>query len=440
MADTDRSDLSYMDQLEAASQIKPAPGTGVMLAVILALVVAFIIWAHQTSVEQRTRGMGQVVPTLETQIVQSLEGGILSDLMVREGDRVREGQVVARINNVAFASDQGGLEARLQALELRKARLSAEAEGKAFKPDPELAAKNSNLADNELALFRSRQAEYRNSLSILNDRIRQVQAALAETRAEITGYSNSRKLIEQELQITQGLVAKRAVPKLEEIRLERELTSLDGSINSAKQRLNRQNAELSASRRELTDQQASYRSEALSELSSVEIEISAYSQSLKTASDRVARTELKAPVDGVVKTVLIKTLGGIVEPAAHLIEVVPVDDALKITAKIAPADIAFLEVGQDVNVKITAYDPQRFGSLKGQLSRISADTVTDQEGNMFFEVDAVTEKTYLGNDNNPLPIIPGMVAELEVITGERTILEYLLKPLLRARDRALTER
>lgn len=435
-----RQDLEYMNVLEAHARMRPAPYSGVLLFVILALVAAFIIWANVTQTEQMTRGQGQVVPTLQTQVVQSLEGGILSSLLVREGDRVRAGQLLARINNTAFNTDQGGIEVRLAGLELTQARLQAEADGQTFTPSEAMRAQNENLVDNELNLYRSRQAEYRNALSILDDRVRQVQANLSETRAEINGYSKSRDLINEELRITRGLVAKKAVPKLEQIRLERELSGLSGSLNAARQRINRLNAELSAARRESTDQKAKFRSQVLAELSQVRTEIAAYGQSLKAASDRVDRTELKAPVDGVVQTVSVTTLGGIVEPAAKLMEIVPVDDALKISAKIAPADIAFIAVGQDVTVKVTAYDPQRFGSLKGRLTRISADTVSDQDGNLFFEIDIETDKNYLGSDSSPLPIIPGMQAEVEVITGKRSIMEYLLKPLLRARARALTER
>ena len=435
-----KQDTAFMESLEAASRLRTDPFNGIVLILVLGLVAAFIIWANVTRTPEITRGTGQVVPSLETQIVQSLEGGILSSLMVREGDRVRQGQLLARINNVTFTTDQGGIEARLAALELKQARLDAEAEGETFKPSAEMVSGNKDLADNELNLYRSRMAEYRNSLSILEDRVRQSRSAIAETRAEIDGYANSRKLIEEELRITRALVAKKAVPRLEQIRLERELSSLDGSLNSAKQRTNRLNAELSAARRELTDQRAGFRSQALSELSEVKTQIAAFNQSLKAASDRVDRTELKAPVDGVVKTVSIKTLGGVVEPAKPLIEIVPVDEALKVTARIAPADIAFIDVGQDVKVKITAYDPQRFGSLEGHLTRISADTVQDQEGQFFFEVDVETDKSFLGAESSPLPIIPGMQAEVEVITGDRSVMEYLLKPLLRARDRAMTER
>lgn len=156
--------------------------------------------------------------------------------------------------------------------------------------------------------------------------------------------------------------------------------------------------------------------------------------------DRVYRTELRAPVDGIVNNVAIKTIGGVVEPAQRLVEIVPVDDELKIAARVRPSDIAFLDVGQDVKVKISAYDPQRYGSLPGKLMRVGANSVTDNDGNVFFEIEVRTDKNYMGTADNPLPITPGMVAETEIITGKKTIMDYILKPILRARDRALTER
>ncbi len=199
-------------------------------------------------------------------------------------------------------------------------------------------------------------------------------------------------------------------------------------------------AEVNAARKEREGQNAKFRSQALSELNEVETQISQLQESLKSIGDRVDRAEIRSPVDGVVNNIAINTVGGVVEPAMQLAEIVPTDDELKIVAKVPPEEVAFLRPNLPVKVKISAYDPQIYGALDGVLTRIGANSVRDGDGNVFFEIEVRTDKNYLGEPAQPLPITPGMVADVEVITGKRTILEYLLKPLLRARDRALTER
>ena len=432
-------DLNFMDEIDAAMRLKPNATSNILLWVIIALIIFIFVWAGVSTIETVTRGQGQVVPSSETQLVQSLEGGILAELNVREGDAVKKGQVLARIENTAFASEERGIEAQSLALEIKKQRLMAEIDGTDFKPSQSLWDKNEKLVSNEVDLYRSRQNELDNAKAIANEAVVKANANIREVTATINRLAESKKLLNQQLKITRNLVAKNAMPKVEALTLEREFADVQGNLNAAVQRKQGLESDLSSAKKQLNDAQTKFRSAALGEMSEVETRLASIKESLTAAGDRVDRTELRATADGIVKTVNQKTVGGIVEPAMKLIEIVPVGDDLKITAKIAPADIAFIQVGQDVNVKITAYDPQKFGSLKGRLTRIAADTVEDKEGNIFFEIDVVTDKNYLGKETMPLPIIPGMVAETEIITGKRTILSYMLKPFLRARDRALTE-
>lgn len=433
-------DLDYMSELDAALRRKPRWSEQLLLIAVAGLTAAFIAWACLSQTEQLTRGMGQVVPTSQLQMVQSLEGGILSEMLVREGDIVKRGQVLARVSNVAFSSEEKGIEARAASLRLKRARLQAEAEGRDFTPDAEITTSFPTLAANEKALYASRAAELSNSLSRLDDRIRQSDAATREISAQISRMTESAALLEKELTITTNMVRQKAAPQIDQIRLEREITDMRGNIEAARQKRQANDADLSATRRERSEKQNSFRTAALGELSAVEADLAGIGESLKTASDRVDRSELKSPLDGVVKKVGLNTIGGVVEPAMKLIEIVPLNDDLKITAKVAPADIAFLNVGQNVRIKITAYDSTRYGNLSGKLTRIGADTVTDNQGNMYFEIDAVADKNHLGDDATKMPITPGMVAQVDVITGKRSIMSYLLKPLLRARSEALTER
>lgn len=432
-------ETDFMSELDAATKMKPAASATLMLFSIIALVVFAIVWAGISKVEVLTRGEGQVVPSQDVQVVQSLEGGIVEQLLVSPGDRVEKGQVLMRLSDVQFSSEERGTQARFLGLEAKKARLTAESGGEDFIVPDEVSQKAPNIGNNEKALFDSRQKELKNAYAILGDRINRANAELQEVNAQINRFSSSRKLLNQELSITRDLVKKRAVPKLEEIRLNREIADMTGQINAQSQRKKALQAELALTKKERESQFDKFRSQALGELNTVETEIASLRENLKSIGDRVDRREVKAPVDGVVNNIAVRTIGGVVEPAMQLIEIVPVNEELKIIARIQPNEIAFIRPGQQAKVKITAYNPQKYGALDGTLVRLGATSGRDREGGTFFEIEVHTEKNFMGDEANPLPITPGMVAEVEVITGKRTILEYLLKPVLRAKDRAFTE-
>lgn len=436
----DLKETDFMSELEAATRIRPATSATLMLFSIIALVVFAIAWAGFSEIEEITRGQGQVVPSQEIQVVQSLEGGILSELMVREGETVTKGQVLLRISDVQFASEESGTEARSAALRAKKARLDAEASGEVFTLPEDIKTNYPQIASNELALYASRQKEVANVNSILDDRIRKANADLSETKAQINRLYQSRKLLNDELTLTADLVKKRAVPKLEELRLRREVADIGGQINALGQTQKSLQAEKQVAQKERNSQEDKFRSQALGELNDVEAQIAGLAGNLESIGDRVERAEVRAPVDGIVNAIAIKTIGGVIEPAMRLVEIVPLDDELKIRARVLPSDIGFIREGQPAKVKITAYDPQKYGALDGVLIRKASNSVSGRDGDIFFEIEVKTEKNYMGSAENPLPITPGMVAETEIITGKRTILEYLLKPILRARDRAFTER
>lgn len=433
-------EIDYMNELEAAAHMRPARPALVLLFTIMAFIVSFFIWAGITEVEELTRGQGQVVPSQEIQVVQSLEGGILEALLVEKGQFVRKGDVVLRISDVMFSAEERGTEAKLMALEAKKARLSAEAKGTAFQMPEAIVGKMPKVAANERALYESRQKELQTAYTMQDEKIKKAQADLEEVKAEINRLSESRRLLNKELSITRDMVAKRAVPKLEQIRLERELADISGQINARIQERKGLEAELASAESARETQTDKFRSQALEELNEVEAQIASLKENLKSIGDRVDRAEVRAPVDGIVNQIMLRTIGGVVEPAMKLMEIVPVDDELKIIAKVKPSEIAFIRAGQPAKAKITAYDPNRYGALEGVVSRVAANSVSDKEGNVMFEVEVRTKKNHLGTEDHPLPITPGMVADIEVITGKRTILNYLMKPLRRGMDRALRER
>lgn len=433
-------DVEFMAELEEAVRLRPATPALLMLAAVISLSVIALLWAAISKLEIITRGVGQVVPSQEIQVVQSLEGGILAELLVREGDKIKKGQILMRIKNSQASSDEGSAQAKYHSLAARKARLEAEAKGVPFSMPAEISEKGPQIAAGETALYESRKNELENAYSIIEDRISKATADLAETRAQIGRFAENRRLLQQELEITRKMVEQRAAPKLDQIRLERELADLSGQISAASEKQKGLQSDLEEAKKQKETQAGGFRSQALTELNAVETEIAGLRENLKSMGDRVDRTEVRSPVDGIVNNIALTTIGGVIEPAMRLVEVVPVDDQLKIIARVAPDEVASLKVGQDARVKITAYDPQKFGALNGKLVRIGANSITDKDGNIFFEIEARTEKNYMGPDSAPLLITPGMVAHAEVITGKRSVLEYLLKPILRARDVALTER
>ncbi len=435
-----KTDLDFMSELEAATRMRPATSATLMFFSIVALVIFGVIWAGVSQVEEITRGQGRVVPSQEVQVLQSLEGGILQELLVRTGDQVKKDQILLRISDVNFSSEERGTEARLRALRAKKARLNAEALGEDFIVPKDILAADKALADNEMALYKSRQNELTGAYKTLEERLIKADADINEITAQINRLYQNRKLLNQEIEITVQMVKKRAAPKLDQIRLERELADINGQLNANAQRKKSLESERAVIASERAAQEDRFRTSALGELSSVDTDINAMKESLRAVGDRVSRTELRSPVDGTINNIALTTIGGVIEPAQRLIEIVPLGGELKIIAEVSPSDIAFIHPGQAAKVKITAYDAQKYGSLEGALVRLGSNSVNDGQGNVFFEIEVRTAQNYMGSAENPLPITSGMVAEVEIITGKRTILEYLLKPIFRARSRAFTER
>lgn len=436
----EKEDLEFMSELKAATLMRPSFASNFFLFAIMALIVCVVLWAAIAEVEERVHGNGQIIPSSETQTIQSLEGGILAELLVREGDSVKKDQLLARIDDVFFASEERGTESQLLSLQAKKIRIQAEASGKEFSMPEEIAKKIPAIAQNEKKLYESRKSELQSSLDILKNEAKEAEHNIGEVRASIDKLTKSRALISKELEIAKRLSAAGAMPEIEKLKLEREHNEISGNLETARKSLGALQAKMDGVKQKQEERINAFRSQALGELNDVETRISSMKETLNSMGDRVNRTELKAPADGIVQRIAVKTIGGVIEPAQKLIEIVPVNDELVVRAKISPKDVAFLKPGQAVKVNVSAYEPQIYGSLKGTLERIGADTIKDAEGNVFFEIEVHTEKNFLGSPQAPLRIIPGMVAETEVITGKRTILTYMLKPVLRARNRALSER
>ena len=324
-------DFAFANQVRAAAELRTPRTSRMLLAAMILLIVTGTTWAHFAILDEVKRGQGRVIPSRQMQVIQSLEGGLIEDIAVQEGDTVQKGQVLARINNTKFASDLG------------------------------------------------------------------------EARAKRSAAADSLKLLNREVELTRKLYEQKVVPEIEMLRLQRQASDLAGQI-------------------------------------------AVLDETIKSAEDRVRRTELRSPVYGIINKINVTTVGAVIQPGADLMDIVPLDDTLLVEARLRPQDIAFIRPKQDAVVKLTAYDSSVFGSLKGKVERISADTIiedkskTGDKPESFYRVIVRTDKNYLGTQENPLPIIPGMVTTVEILTGKKSVLDYLVKPARMLGEEALRER
>lgn len=412
-----------------------------LLLAIAGGVGGFVYWAATSEIEEVARGVGQVVPSQQVQVVQSLEGGIITALEVDEGDLVAPGQVLAQISDVGFAAARGELLQSRDALLAEAARLQAEAEMSDTIAFPAgLPERAPGAVAAELGVLETRRAQLDSELQVLEDRRAGRQGELAELQAEAIKLSTVLGPLREEVALTEDLVARGAVPRIELLRLRARLAEIEGDLAVGAARTPTLEAAIREAGAQMDAARAGYALRARQRLARVQLELAVVEEGLEAATDRVERTVLRAPARGIVNRISATTIGAVIQPGAPLLEIVPVEDRLMVEADIPPRDIAFIAEGDPASVKITAYDFLVYGALEGRVARIGADTVQDTEGNPVFRVAIRTEQDHLEHNGAQLPIIPGMQAQVDIQTGNRTVLSYLLNPLLRAGSEALRER
>lgn len=430
-------------RLGAGMERSPLAGHVLIVLVLVFLGVA-VAWADWAVIDEVTNGEGRVIPSSQIQVVQNLEGGIVQEIRVAEGEIVERGQVLLQVDNSGFVANYGELRAKQLGLMAAVARLEAEAHDKPLKFPPQLLEANPEIAARETSLYQARQSELKAQIAVFQQQAAQRRQELAELRNREGHLSRTVKLMREELSITRPLLESGAVPRIEYIRLERQLNELVRELDGVRLSQPRARSALNEANRRIEERVIRFRAEAQGELTQRQIELQGVNESIIAARDRVQRTEVRSPVRGIVKRVMVTTVGGVVRPGMDLVEIVPLDDTLLVEAKVRPRDIAFIRPQQEAVVKITAYDFAIYGGLKAKVERISADAIAEEEGpgreETYYKIIVRTEKNYLGTAEAPLPIIPGMVATVDILTGEKSVLDYLLKPVLRARDRALRER
>lgn len=414
-----QSDFAFANDIRAAVELRTPRTSRLVLLCTLALFVVGIIWAHFAVLDEVKRGNGRVISSRQTQVLQSLEGGLVLEILVREGDIVKQGQVLMRIDDTKFSADLGEVRERRASNAARVARLEAEVTG-AEKPtfSDELVRSAPQIVETERNLFAARVKKVFQDIDVL---------AQQETR-----LAASLKLLSREVEITRNLYAQKVVPEIEMLRLERQASEIRGQLAETQSRI--------------TNIKTAFRSQAEEDLAKSRGDLAVLEENIKSAQDRVRRADLKSPVNGIVNKLNVTTVGAVVQPGANLMDIVPLDDSLLVEGRIRPQDIAFIRAGQDAVVKITAYDSSVYGSLKGKVERISADTIADdkpergEKAETFYRVMVRTDRNHLGTADTPLPIIPGMITTVEILTGAKSVLDYIVKPARMLRDEALRER
>lgn len=386
-----KEDAEFLGHMEPHKLKGPAFISHIILYSVLILLGVALLWAHLAIIDEVIKGEGKVIPSRQIQIVQNLEGGIVEKILVTEGEIVKEGQPLLIIDDTRYLATYNESLVKEQTLEIKYLRLKAEIDQKPFVVPANLAKKIPDAVKYEMDLYKSRQQE----LNQLKD---------------------SYDLAKKELEMTKPLVAKGAASPVEVLRLQRAVSDLYGKV-------------------------IAFNTEALDELSKVKAELNSTQEANEANIDRIKRSTVRSPVRGVIKQLLVHTVGGVVQPGSDLVEIVPLDDTLLVEAKVDPKDIGFLIPGQSATVTISAFDYAKYGSLDGQVEQISADTITDEKSQKtYYLVKVRTQKNYLGTKQHPLYIIPGMLAHISVKVGERSVLNYIISPLVNSLSHALREK
>ena len=421
---------------EAILDQEPLKTRRLLYAIALSVVV-MIVWATFAEVDIVTRGQGKVIPSRQVQILGSQDGGVITEILVREGDLVQQGQLLLKLDQTRSQSSLGENMAERSGLIVRAARLRAMVDGQPFEPSQVMLTETADIVYQEQQLYDSRLEELEVQKGIARQQLKQRREELRELGVRRGQLGRELELATEELSRTTPMIESGAVSPVEVLRLQREVNKAEGELKQTRAQLSRVSASISEAEGKLAGVDLEFSNGVREQLADTVNRINALTEAGAGLSDRVRQTNLLSPVTGTIKQLLYNTVGGIVLPGRDIVELIPADDSLLVEVRVRPQDIAFMAPGQVANVKVTAYDFVVYGGLEGKVEQIGADTVLDEEGNAFYEVSVRTTTVAFGKDQ---PIIPGMTVEVDILTGKKTIMAYLMKPVLRAQQRSLSER
>ncbi len=416
----------WYKRLNAAESIILFSGIGLSL---------FLIWASLAEVDEVARGQGRVIPSSKVQLIQASEPSTIEDILVRSGQSVSKGQLLVRLDDTTSSSELGQLATENQRLSDRASRLGSEG-GLGGGGG----CQGENCAD-ERRLQQVRQSALGSRVSALNAAVEQRRRDQSEAQATVGSLQSSLKLAQDQVDMLRPLAQKNIIPQTELMTAQREAVDIQGRLAAAREGVSRAAAGVREAQAQVSEARSQFAQDALNERSQITTKIAVNQQTMRGAQGKVDRQEIRSPVNGVVNDVQVNTIGGFVNPGEKIMQVVPMGEKLLIEARISPSDIAFIKVGDRANVKVTAYDFSIYGGISGRVAQVSADSIYDEvERQAYFTVVIETDRAYLTAGKRRLPISPGMICDVEVMTGRKSVLSYLLKPVLKARSQALTER
>lgn len=432
-------DIEYMSSLSAAVLEQQTSRSHIAVWVACIGILWLIVWSSFAEIDERTRGSGKVIPSQKIQTVQNLEGGIVSEMFVKEGDRVKKGQPLMKIQDVGFTGSFNEKQLKINELKAKSYRLNAEASGQGFSIPTSDHQGMSQLISQEANLHMSQQSQLSNAVSIIDAQISQKGKELLESKAKREELKNAYDLISQEMAITEPLTKNMVVSEVQFLQMKRQAAMIKGDYQATGHTIARIQENIGELRKKRMEIIYEFRNKAKQELNSVTAEIQQIRESESVLADRVDRTIVRSPVNGTINQILINTIGGVVKPGMDMLEIVPEDDMLMVEVKIKPSDIAYIYPGQSANVKFTAYDFSIYGGLKGKVKHVSANTITDEKDNSFYLVRIATDKSFLVKDGKPLDIMAGMTVDVDILTGKKTVMDFILKPILKVKQNALGE-
>ncbi len=432
-------DYEYINSLSQAILQKSPFKLRVVLYIWLFVIAAFLIWANLAPIDELVRGNGEIVPSGENQLVQNLEGGIIEEISVHEAQKVTKGQVLVKIDNRKSSASYESSLLKSQELQAQIFRLKAQATGSNFEIDKNFIKEYPKLYDREKKLFLINNSYIESQISILNEQEYQAKSELRESITRVGDLQRSLNLIREEIKINRPMVAKGIKSKIDFLKLQREENDIRERYHSAKEavpRLQSSLQEIKVKKSEITKHAMSDAQEELNKLTSELLRTDATAGALR---DQVTRTLVLSPVNGLIQKLFVHTVGGVIKPGENIVEIVPSDATLWVEVNVKPSDIAFIFPSQKAMVKITAYDFAIFGALKGEVVSVSADTIKDSKDNKFYKVKIKTQMSQ-ASENRKIILMPGMTVNADIITGKKTVMDYILKPILKTKQYMFSER
>jgi len=435
-----KEDIAFMSEVDASIHRKGHSMAYMLSFAVFMMIVAFMIWAGSAVLDEVTRGIGQAIPSQQVQVIQNLEGGILEAILVAEGQIVEKGDVLVRLDNTVASSHYRDAFAKSIEHMAAISRLTAQVNKTDITFPQEVADHDPQITKEQLNIFEAYKNQLSLELKILRSEYNQKIQEIKEIKGKQTELNKSLKLAREQKKIAEPLMKKGLYSRVDFIKLDRDVVGLQGQINALKLSLPRLKNAAEEAQERMAQRRAEASSLAYEEISRRRIELNSLKQTIAAGQDRVTRKDVRSPVRGTVKQIIINTIGGVIKPGEPILEIVPLDDTLLFEVQIRPADIAFLYPGQKAKIKISAYDFSIYGGMEGVVEQISADTIIDERGDSYYKVKLRTETNAILHHGTQLPIISGMTASVDILTGKKSVLDYLMKPILKASQNALRER